>query len=232
MKLTWFGHSAFRLEFGSSVVLIDPFLTGNPSFTGDRAAAIGGATHVLLTHGHSDHVGDTLSIAAETGAKVVTNYDLCMYLANKGLKAFDPMNCGGTTDQGDFTVTLTNALHSSADFHDGVSHALGNPNGLIIKQKGGVVLYAMGDTDMMPDMGLIAEYHKPTHALVPVGDRFTMGGDAAAFACKKFFQFDTVVPCHYATFGLLDQTADKFVAGMAGSKTKVAVPKSGESVTF
>ena len=92
MKLTWFGHSAFRLEFGSSVVLIDPFLTGNPSFTGDRAAAIAGATHVLLTHGHSDHVGDTLSIAAETGAKVVTNYDLCMYLANKGLNSFDPMN--------------------------------------------------------------------------------------------------------------------------------------------
>ncbi len=69
MKLTWFGHSAFRLEFGSSVVLIDPFLTGNPSFAGDRAAAIAGATHVLLTHGHSDHVGDTLSIAAETARR-------------------------------------------------------------------------------------------------------------------------------------------------------------------
>ncbi len=93
-----------------------------------------------------------------------------------------------------------------------------------------MVLYAMGDTDMMPDMGLIAEYHKPTHALVPIGDRFTMGGDAAAFACRKFFNFDTVIPCHYATFGLLDPTADKFVAGMAGSKTKVAVPKSGGTV--
>ncbi len=232
MKLTWFGHSAFRLEFGSSVVLIDPFLTGNPSFTGDRAAAIAGATHVLLTHGHSDHVGDTLSIAAETGAKVVTNYDLCMYLANKGLKAFDPMNCGGTTDQGDFTVTLTNALHSSADFHDGVSHALGNPNGLIIKQKGGLVLYAMGDTDMMPDMGLIAEYHKPTHALVPVGDRFTHGR-----RCRGLRLQEVLPVRHGRALPLRDLRAARpdggqVRGGHGRSKTKVAVPKSGESVTF
>lgn len=230
MKITWFGHSAFRLDFGASVVLIDPFLTGNPSFSGNRAEAIAGATHVLLTHGHSDHVGDAVAIAQETGAKVVTNYDLCMYLAARGLKNFDPMNTGGTTDQGGFTVTLTNALHSSADFHDGVSHALGNPNGLVIKPAGGPVIYAMGDTDMMPDMALIAEYHKPAVGLVPVGDRFTMGGDSAAFACRKFFAFETVVPCHYGTFPIIDATADRFVAGMAGSKTKVAVPKPGGTV--
>src|SRR5262245_51012554 len=93
MRITWFGHSNFRLDFAGKVVLIDPFFSGNPAFEGgDRASAIKGATHVLITHGHGDHVGDTLEIAAETGAKVVTNYDLCMWLASKGLANFDPMN--------------------------------------------------------------------------------------------------------------------------------------------
>ena len=230
MKITWLGHSAFRLDFGSNAVLVDPFLTGNPSFKGNYEEVIAGVSHVLITHGHADHTGDVLDIAAKTGAKVVTNYDLCMYLANKGLKNFDPMNTGGETQQGDFSVVLTHALHSSADFHDGVSHALGNPNGILIKVKGGPVVYHMGDTDMFSDMALIAEYHKPTVAMVPIGDRFTMGGEAAGFACRRFFRFETVFPCHYNTFGLLDQTADRFVSAMGGSGTRVAVPASGGSV--
>lgn len=230
MKITWLGHSAFRLDFGSTALLIDPFLTGNPNFKGNVGEVADGISHILLTHGHSDHVGDTLALAEKTGAKVVTNYDLGVYLCNQGLKNFDPMNTGGTTDQGTFTVTLTNALHSSADFHNGVSQALGNPNGLIVKVKGGPSLYHMGDTDMFADMALINEFHKPQIGIVPIGDRFTMGGDAAGFAVKKFFAFETVLPAHYATFGLLDQTADKFVAAMSGSKTKVAVPASGGSI--
>jgi L-ascorbate metabolism protein UlaG (beta-lactamase superfamily) len=113
MKITWFGHSAFRLDFSDRVVLIDPFLTGNPAFEGSRDKASEGATHILLTHGHGDHVGDTLHIAKAAGAKVVTNFELCMYLASEGLENFDPMNTGGATDQGGFTVTLVRADHSS-----------------------------------------------------------------------------------------------------------------------
>ncbi len=86
----------------------------------------------------------------------------------------------------------------------------------------------MGDTDIFTDMGLINELHEPKIGIVPIGDRFTMGGAVAALACKRFFQFETVVPCHYGSFGIVDQNADKFVAGMEGSPTKVNVAKVGE----
>ncbi len=85
MKITWFGHSAFRLDFDGHAVLIDPFFTGNPAFTGDAEKAAQGVSHILLTHGHSDHVGDTVAIARKTGAKVVANFEICMWLAGQGV---------------------------------------------------------------------------------------------------------------------------------------------------
>src|SRR6476469_9615262 len=86
MQITWYGHSAFRLDFGGNAVLIDPFFTGNPAFVSDKAAAIKGVSHVLLTHGHGDHVGDALDIAKTNGATVTANYDLGMWLVSKGLE--------------------------------------------------------------------------------------------------------------------------------------------------
>ena len=110
MKITWFGHSAFRLDFADKVVLIDPFFTGNPAFEGRAEKASEGVTHILITHGHGDHVGDSLTIAKSTGAKIVANADLAGWLGSQGLDA-DPMNTGCTTDQGGFTVTLVRADH-------------------------------------------------------------------------------------------------------------------------
>ena len=230
MQITWFGHSAFRLDFNEKAVLIDPFFTGNPAFISDRAAAIKDITHIVLTHGHSDHVGDTLDIATSTGAPVITNYDLCMWLAAQGLRKFDPMNTGGTTDQGGFSVTLVRADHSSGDIKDGAPIYLGNPCGVIIKAPGEPTVYHMGDTDIFSDMALIAEIHRPTVAMVPIGDRFTMSSATAALAVKRFFKLDAVIPCHYGSFPIIEPTADKFIAEMRGHATKVVVPEKGKRV--
>ncbi|TCT39509.1 metal-dependent hydrolase [Martelella mediterranea] len=234
MKLIWLGHSAFRIETAEATILIDPFFTGNASFEGlDREKLTEGVTHILLTHGHGDHLGDTVEIARQTGATVLANADLASWLSTKGLEKLEPGNTGGTVDFGSFTVTFTNALHSSAFLtEDGVSHALGNPNGLMLHIDDEPTVYHMGDTDIFSDMALINELHGPAIGLVPIGDRFTMGGAVAALACKRYFNFDAVIPIHYGTFPIIDQTPDAFVEGMAGSSTVVKTPKPGEAISF
>ncbi len=229
MKITWFGHSCVRIDTGTSALLIDPFLKGNPTFDASGVAwvdAIKGVTHVALTHGHADHIGDTVKICKATGAPLLATYELALHLKGQGVEKIEPMNTGGTVDTKDFDLTLVNALHSS-------SHEvyLGNPNGIVVKPKAGPVVYHMGDTDMHAEMGLIAEFHQPEIGIVPIGDRFTMGAKAAAFACKKFFTFKAIIPVHYGTFpGMLDPDAEKFKALMMGHR--IVVPAVGAAVDF
>jgi L-ascorbate metabolism protein UlaG (beta-lactamase superfamily) len=231
MKLTWYGHSAFRIDAGDASILIDPFLTGNPAWEGGWEGPAEGVTHVLLTHGHNDHVGDALEILKKTGAMLVANAEISDYFSGKGVENVNPANHGGTVECGGFTTTLVNAVHSSAlEMEDGSAVYLGNPAGLVLHFPDDKTLYHMGDTDVFSDMALINELHDPKIGLVPVGDRYTMGGAVAALACRRFFNFETIVPCHYATFGLLDETAEKFVSGMEGSGAKILVPEKGRPV--
>ncbi|HWD13416.1 metal-dependent hydrolase [Pseudochrobactrum sp. sp1633] len=236
MKITWLGHAAFRVETSQATILIDPFISQSPTGSKlDFAEVTKGVTHIALTHGHGDHIGDTIRIASETGATVIANADLTDWLAHRGVAKVDPTNTGGTVFHEGFSVTFVNALHSSASLtEDGISHSLGNANGLVFHfdDEDAPALYHMGDTDIFSDMALINELHQPEIALVPVGDRFTMGGTVAALACQRYFpNLKTAIPCHFGTFGLLEQTADAFVLGMEKSKTEVQVLEVGDSLT-
>lgn len=231
MKLTWFGHSAFRLELRDAVILMDPFLRYHPQFSGDFADMTAGCTHVLLTHGHEDHIGDTIEICKASGAQIVSSPEICGWLSMQGgIDNVNPGNIGGTVDCGAFRVSFTDATHSSSIQKDGAIVYLGNPMGLVIRAEDEPSLYNAGDTGVFSDMALINEFYKPEIGILPIGDRFTMDAAGAAYAAKKFFKFKSVVPCHYATFPLLAGSADAFVEAMAGSETVVHTPRYGETL--
>ena len=216
MKLTWLGHSGFRMEIEDQVLLVDPWLTGNPMFPEDRRAeAIAGATHLLLTHGHGDHSGDAVAIAKELSIPVVGIYDLMSHWeATKGLSVIG-FNKGGTVALGGVQVTMVNAAHSSSLGTDHGPMYSGAEAGFMIRGEGHTV-YVTGDTDIMADMGWMGDYYAPDIGILCAGGHFTMDMTAAAWAAKKYFDFKTVVPCHYKTFPLLEQSAHALKEGLPG----------------
>ena len=235
MDIVWLGHSAFRIQGEDFMILVDPFLRGNPSFPEAHFdTAIKGTTHIALTHGHLDHVGDTVEIAEKTGCKVICNFDLGEFLSNQGVQNLDVGNTGGTLPQGSFSVTFVDAKHSAALplEPDTGRAAVGSANGLVFHFSSGQCVLHMGDTDIFTDMALINELHRPKIGIVPIGDRFTMGPAVAALSCRRFFDFDTVIPCHYGSFDVLEQTADGFLKAMEDQSDRVHVPKVGEVLTI
>lgn len=216
MKLTWLGHSGFRMEIEDAVILIDPWMSGNPVFPEDkRAEAIRGATHILLTHGHGDHTGDALSIAKELHIPIVGIYDMIgSWMTHQEIQGIG-FNKGGTVDLNGAKVTMVNASHSSSiEGADGPIYA-GHESGYMIAGDGHVI-YVSGDTDIMADMEWMGDYHKPDIGILCAGGHFTMDMKRAAYAARKYFDFKTVIPCHYKTFPLLEQSADDLIAGLPG----------------
>ena len=214
MNIIWLGHSCFRIEIEGAVLLVDPWLTGNPMFPADqRAAALAGATHVLLTHGHGDHAGDALAIAAELDVPLVGMNELIgWYQAKHGVKGVG-FNKGGTVDLGGALVTMVNASHSSSVGSESGPIYAGSEAGFMIAGEGHVI-YISGDTDIMADMGWMGDYHKPDIGILSCGGHFTMDMARAAYAAAKYFAFKTVIPCHYRTFPLLAQNADVLRKGL------------------
>jgi L-ascorbate metabolism protein UlaG (beta-lactamase superfamily) len=216
MNIIWLGHGSFRIEIAGQVLLVDPWFTGNPVFPQDRKAdAIAGATHILLTHCHFDHVADVLDLAKDLGVPVVGQYDLMGYWAeNEGIETVG-FNKGGTVQLGDVAVTMVNAVHSSSfGTPDGPKWG-GTECGFMIAGEGRTI-YFSGDTDVMADMGVFADLHSPDIGILAAGGHFTMDMRRAAYAAKKFFDFKTVIPCHYRTFPILEQNADALAAALPG----------------
>jgi L-ascorbate metabolism protein UlaG (beta-lactamase superfamily) len=212
MNITWLGHSGFRIEIEGAKLLIDPWLTGNPMFPMDRRAeAVAGVTHILLTHAHGDHIGDAVTIAKEADVAIHGIYDLMGFLAARDGVKIMGFNKGGTVDLNGAKVTLVNACHSSST----EGGTVGSEAGFMIAGEGHTV-YVSGDTDIMADMDWMGDYHKPDIGILSAGGHFTMDMARAAYAARRYFKFKTVIPCHYRTFPLLEQSAAVLQAGLPG----------------
>ncbi len=217
MKIIWLGHSGFRIETGGLVILFDPWLTGNPMFPPQRRAdAIRGATHIFVTHGHSDHTGDAVAISKELGIPVHGIYDLMTWWGESEQIEVVGFNKGGTIDLGPVQVTMLNATHSSSlgNGRNGPIYG-GHESGFMIAAEGHVI-YMSGDTDVMADMGVFNDLHHPDIGILASGGFFTMDMRRAAYAARTFFDFKTVIPCHYRTFPLLAQSAKELTEALPG----------------
>ena len=224
IELTYYGHACFGIKGQGVTLLIDPFLTGN-SLAAISAEEVE-ADYILVSHGHSDHLGDTVAIARRTGATVIANYEIATYCQKQGLKVHD-LHLGGGWDFPFGRIKLTIAHHGSS-FPDG-SYA-GNPCGFLIQIEGKTI-YDAADTGLFYDMKLIGEEGIDV-AILPIGDNYTMGPEDALRAVK-LLEPKVVIPMHYNTFDVIRQDPLSFAKRVeAETEAKCVVLEPGQSYTL
>jgi L-ascorbate metabolism protein UlaG (beta-lactamase superfamily) len=225
--LTWLGHASFRFDTpGGKRVYVDPFLNGNPKCP-EAELEPGRIDVIALTHGHGDHVGDTVDLAQKHGCTVIAPVELADWLQGKqGLENVLDPNKGGTVEAAGVKFTLTNAHHSSSN-NDG--EYMGEPCGIVVEVENGTKLYFAGDTCVFGDMALIARIYAPDVAILPIGDHYTMGPREAAVALE-LLEVERCVPCHYGTFPALTGTPQALQELAPGVQVEEIEP--GDSVTL
>lgn len=226
MQLTFYGHSAFGLNWNGTKLLFDPFISPNEAAKDVNINTID-ADYILLSHGHADHVADAEAIAKRTGATLVSNFEVVSWFAQKGITHNHPMNTGGAWTFPFGTVKCVNAIHSSS-MPDG-SYG-GNPMGFVIHNEQQCIYFA-GDTALTMDMQLIPAYRRPDVCIFPVGGNFTMDyADAARAAemvqCKK------VVGVHFDTFGYIKIDHQKAKTYFADRGMELILPAIGETINI
>ena len=228
MKLIWLGHGSFRLESEGKVLLIDPWLTGNSALPEDQHdAAVDGATHILLTHAHFDHSADVIALAKRLNVPVVGQFDVMSWWEeSEGLETVG-FNKGGTVDLDGVRVSMVNAEHSSTFSAQDGPRTGGSEVGFMIRTEGHTI-YHSGDTDIMADMAWFGEYYQPDIGILSAGGHFTMDMKAAAWAAQKYFDFKVVIPGHYRTFPVLEQSADTLRDALPG--VRVIEPEVMQSI--
>lgn len=227
VRITWLGHAAFLLK-AEQKVLIDPFISGNPKAPCSPEEL--NPDIIAVTHGHRDHLGDTIEIGKRTGCRIVSIHEVANYIKSKGVFA-EGMNKGGEVNIECVSLTMTEALHSSSIDASGFRFDGGCPAGFVIGI-GGHSIYHAGDTGVFGDMQLIAELYEPEVALLPIGGRFTMGIKEAVKAVE-LIRPQIVVPMHYNTFDVIKQDPEEFKRAVeAKVDTKVVIMKPGETITL
>jgi len=230
MDITWLGHGSFRITSGDAVLLIDPWLTGNPVLPEEKHdEATKGATHLILTHAHFDHVADMLPLARKLSIPVVGQYDLMGYWAEaEGIETVG-FNAGGTVDCHGVSVSMVPASHSSTFSTPNGLECAGSEVGYILKAEGHTI-YFSGDTAIMADMDWIGDYYKPDIGILSAGGYFTMDMAGTAYAAKRYFDFKTLIPCHYRTIPILEQSAKVLSDALPG--VDVIEPEVLQTITL
>jgi L-ascorbate metabolism protein UlaG (beta-lactamase superfamily) len=229
VSITFYGHSAFKLAGAGASVLIDPWIS-NPVLN-TPLDKVGPVDVILVTHGHGDHVGDTVAVAKKTGATVVAIHELSVILAGQGVARVIGMNKGGAVEVAGVKVIMTNAVHSSTMEVGGKMVAAGDPGGFVVQFQNGFTAYHAGDTAVFKDMELIRELYHPELAMVPIGSHYVMSPAEAALACRML-KPRWVIPMHYGTFPVLTGTPADLATLLKDQPETTVIPlKPGETVS-